>query len=479
MQKIILPLVLVALLALPFGKAQSQHQPKTLVFMHVTVIDATGASPKPDLTVMITDNRITVIGRTTGVSIPKNARVIDAAGKFLIPGLWDMHVHWYGHDKAYLGLFIANGVTGVRIMWGAPVHFEWRKQIEERTLLGPRIVISSTIVDGPKPAWPDSIGVSNETEGRQAVTKARKDGADFVKVYALLPREAYFAIADEAKKQGLPFAGHVPYSVSAGEASDAGQRSIEHLTGILEACSTKEQEWRKGMLEAFSNLPQGQRVASPARTRPLTRVLLENFSPEKATALFARLRRNHIWQCPTLTLLRSAAFINDPAFRNDDRLKYMPVSMRAQWDPTTDFRFKENTAEDFDLARLVYKKQVELAGMMHQAGVPFLAGSDVQNPYCFPGFSLHDELALLVNAGFTPMEALQAATRNPARFLGKEKELGTVEKGKIADLMLLEANPLEDIRNTTKINSVVVNGRLLDRKTLDRLLAELEAAAKK
>ena len=138
----------------------------------------------------------------------------------------------------------------------------------------------------------------------------------------------------------------------------------------------------------------------------------------------------------------------------------------------------ENTAEDFDLARLVYKKQVELVGMMHQAGVPFLAGSDVQNPYCFPGFSLHDELALLVNAGFTPIEALQAATRNPARFLGKEKELGTVEKGKIADLMLLEANPLEDIRNTTKVNSVVVNGRLLDRKTLDQLLVELEAAAK-
>jgi imidazolonepropionase-like amidohydrolase len=157
----------------------------------------------------------------------------------------------------------------------------------------------------------------------------------------------------------------------------------------------------------------------------------------------------------------------------------MPVSMRTQWDPTTDFRFKENTAEDFDLARLVYKKQVELVGMMHQAGVPFLAGSDVQNPYCFPGFSLHDELALLVNGGFTPMEALQAATRNPARFLGKEMELGTVEKGKIADLMLLEANPLEDIRNTTKVNSVVVNGRLLDRKTLDQLLVELEAAAKK
>ena len=131
------------------------------------------------------------------------------------------------------------------------------------------------------------------------------------------------------------------------------------------------------------------------------------------------------------------------------------------------------------MARLVYKKQVELVGMMHQAGVEFLAGTDVQNPYCFPGFSLHDELALLVKAGLTPMEVLQAATRNPARFLGQEKELGTVENGKIADLVLLEANPLEDIRNTTKINSVVLNGRLLERKALDQLLTEVEAAAKK
>jgi len=193
----------------------------------------------------------------------------------------------------------------------------------------------------------------------------------------------------------------------------------------------------------------------------------------------ARLKRNHTWQCPTFTVLRSGAFINDPNFRNDPRLKYMPTQLRTQWDPSTDFRFRERTAEDFDLSRLVYKKQIELVGMMHRAGVEFLAGTDVENPYCFPGFSLHDELELLVQAGLSPMEALQTATLNPARFLGNEKEFGTVEEGKIADLVLLEANPLEDIRNTTKINSVVLNGRLLDRKALDQLLTEVEAAAKK
>jgi hypothetical protein len=242
---------------------------------------------------------------------------------------------------------------------------------------------------------------------------------------------------------------------------------------------TREEELRKGFEDAYSNPPQGQRLPSPARIRPLTRMMLETFSPEKAATLFPRLKRNHTWQCPTLTFSRSAAFLNDPNFRNDPRLKYLPSQLRTQWDPSTDFRFRERTAEDFDLGRLVYKKQIELVGMMHRTGVEFLAGTDVANPYCFLGFSLHDELALLVQAGLSPMEALQAATLNPARFLGKEKELGTVEKGKVADLVLLDANPLEDIRNTTKINLVVLNGRLLDRKALDRLLAELEAAAKK
>jgi imidazolonepropionase-like amidohydrolase len=473
----VLPLLLI-LAGCLFVHSQQNPQPKPLVFTHVTVIDATGSPPKPDMTVMIFGNRITVIGKTAAVSIPKEAQVIDATGKFLIPGLWDMHVHWYEYDKLYLRLFTANGVTGVRIMWGAPIHFQWRKKIRDGNLLGPRMVIASTIVDGPKPIWPASIAVANATEARQAVIKLKQDGYDFIKVYSVLPREAYFAIADEAKKQGLEFAGHVPFSVSAAEASDAGQRSIEHLTGILAACSSREEELRKNYVDAYFNPPPGQRLPGPAQTRPLNRMMLETFSPEKAAIFFARLKRNHTWQCPTFTVLRSGAFINDPNFRNDPRLKYMPRQLRVQWDPSTDFRFKGRTAEDFDLSRLVYKKLIEVVGMMNRAHVEFLAGTDVSNPYCFPGFSLHDELALLVDAGLSPMEALQSATLNPARFLGKEKDLGTIEKDKIADLVLLEANPLEDIRSTAKINSVVLNGRLLDRKALDQLLTEVEAAAK-
>src|SRR4030095_4355756 len=168
--------------------------------------------------------------------------------------------------------------------------------------------------------------------------------------------------------------------------------------------------------------------------------MLETFNADKAAALFARFKRNQTWQCPTLTVLRSTASLDDTNFRSDSRLTYMPPALRKQWDPTNDFSVKDRTAEDFELARRVFKKQVELVSAMRRAGVEMLAGTDVLNPYCFPGFSLHDELALLVSAGLTPMEALQTATLNPARFLGTEKELGTVEKGKIADLVLLDAD---------------------------------------
>lgn len=443
-----------------------------LVLTHVTVIDATGAPASSDMIVVITGDRITELGKTQKVRVPKDAQVVDATGKFLIPGLWDMHVHW--HLKEYLPLFIANGVTGARIMWGMPVHQQWRKEIEDGSVLGPRLVIASPIVDGPNPVWPGSVSVSNDREARQAVTKARQDGADFIKVYSRLTREAFFAIADETKKQGISFAGHIPQSVTVAEASDAGQKSIEHLTGVLTACSSREEELRK---ETEAAISRDQGRFNSADFRQLTRSMLETFNAEKAASLFARFKRNQTWQCPTLTVLRSTAFLDDPNFRNDSRLKYMPSSTRTQWDPTKDFRFKNRTAEDFELARLVFKKQFEVVGPMRRAGVEFLAGTDVLNPYCFPGFSLHDELALLVNAGLTPMEALQAATLNPARFFGKERELGTVEKGKIADLVLLDANPLEDIRNTQKINAVMVRGKLIPKSELQRMLATIETAA--
>lgn len=476
MTKTILLLVLAALI---LSLSTPSTRSKALVFTHVTIIDVTGAPVKSDMTVVIDGNRISELGPSTTLRVPQDAQVVDATGKFLIPGLWDMHVHWFGYDKSFLQLFPINGVTGVRIMWGAPIHFAWRKEVEEGTLLGPRMALAGSILDGPRPIWPGSTAISNEREAREAVRSTKQQGYDFVKVYSLLPRKAYFAIADEAKKQGIPFVGHVPNLLSATEASDAGQKSIEHLTGILVACSRREEDLRKRRENAYSNLPPGRNFPNPAILRSITRETLETFSLEKANTVFARFKQNETWQCPTFTVLRSSAFFNDPDFRRDQRLKYMPRQLRASWNPANDFRFNTRTTEDFLLARSVYKKQIEVVGLMRRAGVEILAGTDVLNPFCFPGFSLHDELAILVEAGLSPMEALQTATLNPARFLGKEKDFGSIAQGKIADLVLLEANPLEDIRNTTKISSVVTNGRLLDRNALDKLLMQVEATAQK
>ena len=453
-------------------------QPVPVAITHVTVIDATGAPARSDVTVVIVGDRITQLDPANRARVPKNARVVDATSKFLIPGLWDMHVHWA--QKDYLPLFIANGVTSVRVMAGQPLHQQWRKEIEGGTLLGPRMTIASTIVDGPKPWWPNSIAVSNSDEARQAVTTVKRDGADFVKVYWLLPREAYFAIADEAKKQGIPFAGHLPFAVRAAEASDAGQKSIEHLEGFAEACSTREGELLKATQDAWVEAhsdPRGPHPPTVAQMHGLMRMALETFSPEKAAALFARLKQNHTWVCPTLRLYEGLG--RDPkSSKEDPRLKYLPPELRTRWFGNANAA-AGRTAEDLELGKAVFKRTLEIVGMMRRGGIQFLAGTDVPVPYGFPGFTLHDELAILVQAGFTPMEALQAATRNPARFLDKEAELGTIEKGKIADLVLLNANPLQDISNTQKIEAVVVAGKLIPRSELVGMLAKIEALANK
>jgi len=185
-----------------------------------------------------------------------------------------MHVHWY--DKDYLPLFTANGVTGLRIMWGYPVHHAWRKAVENGTLLGPRMVIASSLIDGPNPIWPTSTVVRDEAEARDAVRKAKREGADFIKVYTLLSRESFFAIADEAKKQGLPFAGHVPFTVSAADASDAGIKSIEHLTELIQSASSREEEIRKLRLDAIA--------ANRPRPDPDTLRLVERPDPGGAAS---------------------------------------------------------------------------------------------------------------------------------------------------------------------------------------------------
>jgi imidazolonepropionase-like amidohydrolase len=459
--------------------AQQVPTPRSsaLVFTHVTVIDGTGAAAKPDVTVIITGDRISRIGRSSTIQVPQDAQVVEARGKFLIPGLWDMHVHW--SDTDYLPLFLANGVTGIRIMSGQSVHQEWRRQSETGQLLVPHLFLASAIVDGPKPFWPGSVSVSTQAEARQAVVQAKRGGADFVKVYTFLPREEYFAIADEARKEGISFAGHVPLSATPEEASAAGQKSIEHLTGLLPACSSRSAEFfQAAQADLSDELTTGVRTFWGGHFKSMRQAELDDYSPDKAAALFAAFRKNGTWQCPTLTLWRSIAYIDDPSFTNDPRIRYMPRWARQQWTPqNASDLYGPRSPADMAFAKKEFQKQLELVGTMQKAGVAILAGTDTSNAFCMPGFSLHDELGLLVKAGLTPMQAVQTATLNPARFLGRERDLGTIEEGKIADMVLLNANPLDDITNTTKIASVIYGGRLFPRVALDHMLSQVEVAA--
>jgi hypothetical protein len=316
------------------------------------------------------------------------------------------------------------------------------------------------MLDGPTPGWPLRITVKNAAEARDAVASLQKRGVDFIKVHFRLSRESYFAVAEETKKQGLTFAGHIPFPITAAEASDAGQKSIEHLneSRLLIDCSDREAELRqgKGGLAEYVN----------------------TYNEEKCQALFARFRRNGTWQTPTLVTLQALAYLDERDPFGDPKMKYVPKAVKDFQQTMIDMFLKGRTQEQWATAKKVFQKDLELVGAMHRAGVQILAGTDAAIPSIFPGFSLHEELALLVRAGLTPMEALQTATRQPARFLGQERDLGTVEKGKRADLVLLDADPLVDIKNTTRIHAVVVNGRLLDRKTLDQMLTDVEAAAR-
>jgi len=465
----------------------SAHK-ETLVLTHVTVIDTTGGPAQPDMTVVIRGDRIVSMGKSGKVPVPPDSQVVDGAGKFLIPGLWDMNVYWY--EKDYSPLFIANGVTGVRLMLGYADQHEFRKEIEAGQLLGPRMVIGTRWVEGPM-VYTWSIPVASEAEARQAVINAQKYGADFVELGGgeTLPRDAYFALADEAKKRGVPFAGHVPVSVSVEEASKAGQKSIDPLPsgiqgGILVACSSREAELLKSLRDALakalaSDQPDAweELWAGPAFRARMQRAL-ETYDQQKAEALFALLRANHTWFSPTLIAQRNSTYLDDPAIASDPRFKYMSARKRSQLNEVKDDFSKTGSPEDTAVQKRVYQKYFKIVGAMHRAGVQLLAGTVTEEPeFTIPGFSLHDELALLVEAGLTPLEALQTATLNPARFLGRERDFGTVAAGKIADLVLLDANPLQDISNTRKIAAVVYRGKLFPRASLDAMLAKIQVLA--
>jgi imidazolonepropionase-like amidohydrolase len=447
-----------------------------LAITRVTVIDMTGTAPLADQTVVLKKDRIAEVGPARSAHIPRGAKIVDGSGRFLIPGLADMHVHLTamgepdGSRKVMIPLLLANGITQVRDMGGFLESLNpLRQEIVDGKRLGPRIVYAGPYLDGAPPSFQPSLVVTNHAQADEDVHQLVERGVDFIKVQSVLSRDAYFAVADVSRRENISFVGHVPDHVTAAEAADAGQRSIEHLTNVLRGCSRDE---GKLMREQFA-APKGQQTPaqSQARGARWLRELLDNYSPTAAAALITKFREKGVWQTPTLVLLRNDAFTTpENKAAAEARHDYIPDGTMENWRKSRAEQMKYVSPQDFEVRAQLLRTSMDVVALMQKAGVKILAGTDSPAPYVFPGSGLHEELALLVRAGLTPMEALQAATCNPAEFLGTSKDSGTVAAGKYADLLLLDDNPLEDIRNTQKIRAVFVRGRMLDSAALDNLL---------
>jgi len=441
----------------------------SLHIQDVTVIDTETGKEASHRTVKISGGRISAVIAARAGKASSGAKIVNGSGKFLIPGLWDMHVH--GNNQPWFAdffpLYLANGVTGIREMFGPANAGQFRAELAARNIDAPRIYLGSPIVDGYPAVWPKSISVKTPGEARQVVDEQARNGADFIKVYGMLSREAYFAIIDEAKKKHIDVEGHVPRSISIWEATAAKQKSIEHLNGIGLGCSGREEElWPK--------------VVAAKSAEELERLVVEaskTYDEEKCRRLFTEFKKNKSWPVPTLVVSRSFASLNDPNFTSDERTKYFGGEARRWLVADDDFRLKNKSDEYFKLQREYLAFDMRLVGELFRAGVPMLAGTDVGNPYCFPGFSLHDELAMRVEAGVSPLAALQAATRNAALFMGAADKYGSVKPGMVADLVLLDADPLTDIHNTTRIHAVFLGGRKFDRAALDGLLSQAATTA--
>ena len=478
-----LPLVVIALFALgvlwPLPEARPERTTRPLAFVGVTVVDVERGVLVPARTVVVAAGRVAAVGEAGAVALPPGALRIDAPGAYLAPALWDMHAHVYAISPLLdLPLYVAYGVTSVRDMQGCPAEGDpfiawaedkrrWSREAEAGLRVGPRVVsTTSFMANGPGmrarlPDAPSFFSTSTPEEARAFVRHEAGRGVDAIKVYDRIPRAAYFALAAEARRLGLDVVGHRPLGVSAAEAAAAGQRSIEHARVFLH--------------EAHPGSAALRAAAERGAWREDRRRLVDEHDPEIARAIFDSLRAHGTAYVPTHLTRWMDAYADDPRVREDSLLGYLHPLMRWQWREDLDATVAADPSPEARRAyRDFYRKGLEITGAAHGAGVRVLAGTD----YIVAGADLHRELEQLVAAGLTPAEALRAATLEPARFAGLEATRGTVAAGKVADLLLLDADPLADVRNARRLRAVVFAGNLYDRAALEGLRRTVRARAR-
>lgn len=434
---------------------------QTLLIKNVNIVDVHGEEIMPSRNILIEDRRIQRIFLAEDNANPTEAEIVDATGKYVIPGLWDMHEHWY--DTEYLPLYIASGVTGLREMSGADINYEWRRDENQPDFIGPKSIISSRVLDGATSPIPGITKVETEAQAREEVRKYFELGADFIKIYNDLSREVYFAIADESSKLGILFAGHIPIGVTALEAAEAGQRSIEHNAMINIATS----DTYPNIAHEYGNeLTDDQALEFQLKIN-------EGYGGERAALTYEKLASSSTWITPTLTVRRYDTFVVEQFELLNEFWPYLPHEYASGRQQYAEYIRENRTNEQQLFEERQFAHHELMVGDMHKAGVKLLAGTD-GGFYCFPGCMIQDELELFVKAGLSPIAALKTATINAAGATDNLTDFGSVEEGKIADLVLLDANPMIEIENTRKIHAVVLNGVLHDREALDAMREEVK-----
>jgi imidazolonepropionase-like amidohydrolase len=442
---------------------------QTLLISNVTLIDATGKPPQPGQNVLVRAGKIAAIGAR--IKAPNDARRIDGGGKFLIPGLWDMHTHVAGISadpkwgKHLLSLYLAHGIVGIRDMAGdLETLLTWKRAQATGMLAGPKMIVSGPFLDGSAKGFPlptDVIEVTSPAASAEQVRGLKQRGADFIKIGSQLKPEVFAAIASECKSQGMTFAGHVPDSVRVEDATRAGMKSMEHMFGMLWAVSGKAGELEK-------RAAQAQASKDREALAQINAELEASYSAEKAAQLAALFKQHGTWLVPTLAWTETATLMDK--IEASPMLSMFPAKLQSEWSPEKAHSIFSPRGIAFYTRKL--KNDIRLVKVMADAGVPILAGSDSLDPYVFPGESLWRELELLYRAGLTPMQALQSATRNAALFFGNGAKAGTIEPGKVADMVLLDKDPLANLSERPQISAVIQNGKYYSRADLQSMVAE-------
>lgn len=423
-----------------------------IAILGVNVVDLEAGVVRPDQTILIIGDTIAAIGPSGAVAVPAGTRRLEGHGRYLIPGLWDMHTHAHRDGRAawHHPGYVAYGVTGIRDAGTfADSGTAWRARLRTDTL-APTVWWGSPPLDGVPPVLSFGVEVATPEAARASARTFHRAGYRFLKVYDRLDPESYHALADEARLLGIPLEGHVPLRLSPGEVASAGQRTIEHLTLVLESCIPGTLDWVAAdtSRDAMGLLVDGRLAGA-----------LANYDAGHCVALFDTLATAGVWQVPTLVQLRGAFLPPGDPLTRDPRLRGVPAAVREGWVAA---QGEWSTAQR-EAGLAVYRRQLGLVGEMHRAGVPLLAGTDASDePWVIPGASLHDELELFVEAGLTPVEALRTATTAPARYRGEPGPL--LAPGRRADLVLLAADPTRGLAALRQIEAVILRGRVVERR---------------